>query len=165
MSGRSGEETMDITTLITRLSEAIATDTDIAAWCQTTYDSDHSVYVNYDRRHPPGEAAPAIMLYPTGYSAGRGMPEKRYALEAVIMIHDTAERPGAITTITEYSGVRRIEELREYVQAAIIGADTGDAYLENMDVDYETIEAFPFFMAGMTLNYTEPVTIGTDPLG
>lgn len=156
---------MDMNTLVVSLRTGLEENVELAAWCQTQYGRAHTVHVGYDGRNPPGEGAcPAVLLYPTGHAAGRGSPEKRYALDVVGLLYDEDVLSGWTEKTTEYDGVRQLEAFRAKIVTALLTADTGAATLEAVEVDYEVVELFPFFAAGMACEWKEPVTIGSDPL-
>jgi len=156
---------MDINDLIEDLSQGVARSETVSAWCLATYGQAHQVYVNYDERDPPGEdACPWVALMPSDKTTGKAVERKQHVIEAVCCIHDETSQTYTDTNITEYKGVKRLETFRKYVEDAIDGVDIGNVLLDTVQIQYETIGSFPFMMAGMLINFGEPVVLGTDPL-
>lgn len=156
---------MDLNSLLGDLAEAVASDSDTLTWANSTYGRDHKVYVNVDVRNPPGEDdCPFVALYPLSKSVGRAVSRKEHGFEVVCCVHDSALKSHALTNLVEYEGVRRVETFRKYVETAIAGVSVGNALLELVEVEYETIDQFPFILSVMVIQIGEEVTIGSNPL-
>jgi len=157
---------MNINTLIVNFSEALAQSATIKAWTQTNYTKDHWVFVGLDTRDPPGEDdCPYFVIYPGRKYGGQHRRERHQEVELIACLHDTTIRShGAITNITEYTGIQNIETFRKLGETVIAGVDIGNAALAVVDIDYELTESFPFFMCGTLFDVWESVIIGSDPL-
>ena len=157
---------MDINTLTETLALALADDSAISSWATANYGRGIQVYVNIDTDNPPGRAeCPWVMLYPTGKSVSleRDLKPHNYQIEIGVYDEDMVI-PKTRENLTEFVGGRRLEELRQLVQTAITTALPAALDLENTEIDYVTISAFPFFLSGMVIKLTEPVCIGGDYL-
>lgn len=154
---------MDINALTASLSTAIAEDATLTAWCNSTYSRAHTVYVNLDHRNPPAaENCPFVVFYPVSKRAGMGVSTKQHTFEVDCCIYDESTRTTG--QVIEYNSIRRIEAFRKLVEDAIAGIDTGGALIETVEVEYDTVEQFPFAWAGMMIGINEEFTMGSDPL-
>jgi hypothetical protein len=157
---------MNINTLLNALVNAIATDADLTAWCNTTYGRQHKVFVNIDKRNPPGEEdCPFVIIFPIQKRVGRGgVGQKLHGFEADCCIYNEDSGTPTEPNVLWCTGVTEIEAFRKKVETAIANINISNILLETIDIEYEVIESFPFLWAGMTLIITETVTIGSDPL-
>ncbi|BBO92053.1 hypothetical protein [Desulfosarcina ovata] len=154
---------MDINTLIDTIVTAVSTDSTITSWASTTYSQAHQVFENVDRRDPPGEeACPFVIIYPSGKSAGQSQDKKHHHVEVDVCIYDETKTVSG--NVTSYAGTSRLETFRKYVENAVVGADVGNALVDDLDVEYDTVDSFPFMWAGMIFTIGEDVLIGADPL-
>lgn len=157
---------MNIKTLIDAFSETIAQDSELTAWCQSTYGNGHTVYVNVDERNLPGkEGCPFVALWPETKSVGLERSTKNHHISVICCIYDKTKRTNAgIDNIIEFMGVGNVEDLRKKVETAIAGIDLGNSCLAGIDIAFDTITFFPFFYAGMSIEIPETVTLGSDYL-
>lgn len=156
---------MNINTIISDMAQDLALNAGLLAWSKVTYGQDHKVYINIDRRNPPGEDdCPYVVIYPITKNVGSAESAKKHGLEMVCCIHDDASRTHAETNVTEYEGVQNIETFRKKVEGILDDTDLGDAFIETVDIEYDTIEMFPFMMAGMVVSIHEDWSFGDDPL-
>lgn len=156
---------MNINTLLTNYAQNIAIDVDIKAWCNVTYGRNHKVYINYDERDRPGENdAPFVAIYPINKTVGQTIRTQSHGFELVCGIYDESVKVHAETNITEYEGVQRIEIFRKLVEDAIIATDIGNARVDKAEIDYETIETFPFMLALMDIEVINELTLGSEPM-
>ena len=156
---------MDINTILTDIAQDIALNADLGAWSTVTYGRTHEVFINIDRRNPPGEDnCPYVVLYPISKNVGSGESVKRHGFEIICCVNDDSSRTHAETNVTEYEGVQNIETFRKKVETIIDGTDIGGAFVETVDIEYETIEMFPFMMAGMVVSIHEDWSFGDNPL-
>lgn len=154
---------MNINTLIESFKTAISTSADLNQWCVATYDRAPKVYINIDNRNPPGEEeCPFCVIHPVSKRVGFGVSTKRHSFEVDCCIYDESTRTTG--QVVEYNSVRRIEEFRKLVENAIAAIDIDPALLEEIDIEYEFIESFPFAWAGMTIGLSEDFILGTDSL-
>jgi hypothetical protein len=163
---------MNTIDLINAISQAIATDKSISAWCITTYGRQHQVLVSYDGRNPPGsDQCPYVALWPDTKGVGRSRIEKPHAVMFDICVHDESSRtPTGMDNLTEYNGVARVEALRKLVETAVAGINltpiTTNRVLPmaTVDIEYDNPESFPFFPVGMMVEFVETMAIGGDHL-
>lgn len=156
---------MNINTLLADIAQQIALDAELDAWCMDTYGRNCKVLVNYDTRNPPGESdCPFVAIYPGAKRAGQAVAVKEHVIDIGCCIHDEASVVHPETNMTEYKGVQRIEVMRKYVEDAVAGTSMGNALVAAVDIEYDTIDMFPFMVAAMAVTITEDVTIGSDAL-
>jgi hypothetical protein len=154
---------MDLNPLVNSCKEEIATDAELASWCNTNYGQGVKVYGNFDERRPPGEAdCPCVAVFPnTKKYGGR---EYTDVIEFVCTLYDEAAgvHPG-IDNIVDYAGVKNVEAMRKLVLAviaAVIEASSASRITE-VNVEYDTITYFPFVQAAAAVAIETPYTIGS----
>lgn len=180
---------MNILTLRNALTAAVAGDSALETWCQAKYGQSVSVYVGMDMRNPPGEDDyPLVHIVASGKVAGQSLAAIDHRFSVVCGVHDTrsesstdawTDHAGDIWVdeggdvwvdhetnagIVQSYGVTYVEELRALVQTAITGAVPAGCWVERIEVDYESVEMYPFFLAGMEITVSQPVYQGGDPL-
>lgn len=156
---------MDINTLLETLTDAIANDEATKTWCKVTYGRNHKVYVNVDVQDQPGENdCPYTAIYPTDKLAGHYTEMKTHGFDVICIIHDNESETLVEANIIQYKGVNRVEDFRKLVETAIAGANIGNLIIERIDIKYDTINLFPFMMAGMNISIREDHLLGSDPL-
>lgn len=156
---------MDINTLIDSLAESIASDTDVLSWSNSTYNRDHQVMVSIDTRTPPGEdECPFVIIYPISKVAGQGISSKAHSIEVDCCIYDDTEDSWSGSNVKGFSGVKRIETFRKLIETAIVKTNIGNGIFNQFDIEYDTIESFPFHWAGMIVDISEDWVTGSDPL-
>lgn len=153
----------DINALITTLTDAVAADNAVATYCDTTYNTTLTVYENCDSREdPPASACPLVIMSALQKSGGMGLQEKTHSIGASVVVHDEA-KDTTDAGVVRYLGGRRVEALRKLVLAAITAKTPEALQLMGVDIDYDTIEQFPFISANMVLTFNETWTIGSTP--
>lgn len=153
----------DINTLLTALGDAIAADTGVDGYCDTTYSTDITVFENCDAREdPPPSVCPLVIMSALQKSGGMSLQEKTHAVGVSVVVYDDNKDTTAAGVI-RYLGGRRVEELRKLVLAAITENAPAALQLMGVDIDYDTIEQFPFISANMVLTFNETWTIGSSP--
>ncbi len=156
---------MNIYTLLTSISEAVADNANIKTWAQTNYTKDHYVFINFDVRNPPEENnCPFVAIYPIHKSVGNTKAVQSHSFEIVCCISQTATATRSKTNLLEYTGFGELEEFRKLVETVIAGVNISNSDLSEINIEYEAIEMFPLFMCGMTVTITNHVTIGSDYL-
>ncbi len=154
---------MNINGIIDLFSSGVAAHPALTTWANTTYGRSHKIFVNFDKRNPPGEAeCPFVVIYPMSKTAGISVGEKKHAFEVDCCIYDESTR--STGQIIEYNSVRRIEEMRKLVENVLVATDLGNALMQTVDIEYDVIESFPFAWAGMVIEISELFTLGSDPL-
>lgn len=148
-------------TTLETFKDALTANAALSTWCQAIYGRQLTVYVNMDARNPPGEEqCPYILIRPTAAVYGRGASQKTMMYDLLCVVNDTSEQINAEIGAEEYSGVQAVIDFLDYAVAAIAAADTGNALLQDVQAEFETIEFFPFFMAGCPLTLVEPYPLG-----
>lgn len=66
-------------------------------------------------------------------------------------------------TLKEYAGIDRIEAFRKLVETAVVGSVPAGLRVDRLDIDYETVEFFPFLFANMLFNVVEDYFGGSNP--
>jgi hypothetical protein len=150
-------------TTLEAFKDALTGNAALATWCQAIYGRQVNVYVNRDMRNPPGEAeCPYILIQPVAAYYGRGATTKTMQFDMVCCVNDDTEQINAEIGAKEYSGVQAVIDLLDLAVAAIAAVDTGNALLQDIQAEFETIEFFPFFMAGAPISLVEPLPLGAD---
>jgi len=152
---------MDISELYLDYAQALASSAAISSWCVAEYGQAHKVYMNFDRRNPPGENdCPYVAIYPVSKRVGQLVGAKGHGFEVVCCLFDDTSRVHAHSNITEYEGVRQLEVFRKKAEDVITEMAIDNAVIEALDIEYETIETFPFLMCGMIFQVREELLIG-----
>jgi hypothetical protein len=162
---------MNIDTLVDLLIDAFIADASILTWCNTNYSTPHTIYKGIDLRKPPPEADyPVIHIWPINKSCGYGLTQKPHGIGVVTGIKDSTQSSDTDTnlvTVKKYRGLARIEAFRKLVESSIvteIGSNTNTVELteDSLEISYETIESFPFFLAIDMWMLTEEYSQGDD---
>ena len=157
---------MNITTLLDKIRDDAADDAATKTWCQSNYSKDHDVYIGTDTRKPPGASDfPLVHLFPIGKIGGYELEEQDHIIGATCGIIDDDKVSGGKSNVVEYEGIRNLEAFRKLVETAIKGAaDSFAAMTINvLNIEYETIEYFPAFLATMEFKITGEYYQGEDP--
>lgn len=153
--------TESLKTTLENFKDALSVNASLTAWSKASYGRAHNIYVNIDSRQAPAaEDCPYIMLRPVAARYGRGVSEKAMEFELVCFLYDEAFAQDPETNAIEYRGVQKIMDMLDYAVAAVAGVSTGNALLQDVSAEFETIEFFPFFMAGCPIMLVEPLTLG-----
>jgi len=154
---------MNITTLITNIRNAVHDNSALSAWCTTNYGRAHKVYIGVDTRKPPDNSAyPLVHVFPMTKSAGGGNQDLIVGLTCGIYDADTRTVTG-YTRVVEFEGVQNIEAFRKLVETAALTAVLDNGYwFADLDIVYETVEFFPFFLAGMQLTVRGDIAFPSD---
>lgn len=156
---------MDISTLIDTIKTALANDAAVDNWANLTYGQTHTTYVNIDIRNPPGEDdCPYIVFYPTSKTMGSKSARKQHRFDVICCIHDSESETNPESNIVEYKGVVRIWEFRKLVEDALDGMSIGNALIDLVEVEYDTMDSFPFMIAAVAVDIGEEHLIGANPL-
>ena len=151
-----------IKTILEAFKDALSQNAAILAWSQAAYGRAHKVYVGIDSRNPPAEAdCPCIRFEPVFCQYGRGVTQKisNFAMWAELYDEEFVQDPE--TNAVQYLGVQRMMDLLDLAVAALAAVDTGNALLQDIAAEFETVENFPFFIVGAPLTLVEPFTLGS----
>lgn len=154
---------MNITTLLDNIRDAVHDDSDTQSWCTTNYSQNQKVYVGIDERKPPDvDEYPIISLFPNIKDVGYSLEEEVHGISVVCGIYDTSLATTGKTNVVEYQGVSNLEAFRKYVETAIVGAVSIPQRIDRLDIEYEVIEFFPFFLCSMEITVIDPYYQGDD---
>ena len=152
--------TVSLKTTLKSFKDALSRNAALTAWAHSNYGRAQRVYVNIDLRNPPGELnCPYALLRPLAATYGRAATQKTMDYELMCCLYDEAWTLDPETNAVEYAGVQRCMDMLDLAVAAIAAVDTGNALLQQISAEFETIEFFPFFMAGAPISLVEPLPI------
>ena len=154
---------MDINTILTNIRNGVADDSATKVWTQATYAKDHKVFVGIDLRDPPrSEYCPDVSIYPLKKSSGDNSVTKDHHFGVGVRIYDDTQATPARANIVEFNGVQRVESFRKLVETAIVTAveTTTHLFISEMEVTYEAVRFFPYFLAEMEFTAQEPRCLG-----
>jgi len=156
---------MNMNTLLASLRNAVHDDSDLQSWCASNYSRNHKVYVGVDTRRPPAEDQyPLVYLYPVAKRGGYGLGTQDHVIGAACGLADEDTRAvSGKTNLVELAGVQHLRTFRKYVDAAILGAELGDLTAGSVEIAFETLDFFPFFLATMEFTFTNEYAQGDDP--
>lgn len=149
---------MNMNTLLTSIRDAIAADSAIKTWTQSTYTKDHTVFVGVDTRNPPAEAdCPCVVLSMTGKTGGYA----RDVISHSFIVSCEINKDSHTTTSNkiEYDGMQQLETFRQKVLTAIKALDLR---VTEVDTTYETIMFYPAFLCDMVITIEEENEFGSD---
>lgn len=155
---------MNITTLITTLRTAIHNNSAAQTWCTTNYTRNHYVYVGTDVRNPPdADHYPLVHLFPVSKANGYERDSQDHVLGITCGIYDSTflTIAGEAKSI-EYNGIVNIEAFRKLIETAIVAAVPAGIRIDEMKIEYETIEFFPYFLANMEIRFCAEYYQGSD---
>ncbi len=154
---------MDIYLLISAMRDSISDSADLGSWCQGAYGKLHSVFIGTDKRNQPGQDKyPLVGLFPAIKKAGLDETEVLQEIDVVCGVYQDKTLTGSKANVTEMQGISEIETFRKKVEAAITAAVSAPQRVQVLDIAYNPIEFFPYFLAGMTVKVVEPLYMGSD---
>jgi len=148
---------MNITTLMDAVRNAVHDDAATQSWCTTNYSRKHKVYVGVDARKPPAEADyPIVHIFPLGKSVGYDLDQQSHVISVTCGVNTTATvTVTGKVNIIEMQGIAHIEAFRKLVESAIVAVIPSNCQIATLEIEYETIEFYPFFLANMEFTITE----------
>lgn len=154
---------MDINNLIETLSGAIALSSTVNAWTSGNYGSNVSVFENLDLRllESP-DACPMVLLHAVGKSGGPSRSKRVHTVAVEVLVYDEL-RFTDDNGVHVFRGGRNAEALRQLVFTEVKGAMPSSCQIDTVDTEYDAVDQFPFFWAGMQLAVSEENLIGRDP--
>jgi len=156
---------MNITTLLNTLRDAIHDNSATQTWCTAQYTRNHHVYVGVDARKPPDvDEYPLFHLFPSAKAAGYNLGRADHVIGCTSGVYNTGLRTTGKASVVEYTGVANVESLRKLGETAIAAAIPANHALEVVEIEYETVEFFPFFLATMEMTISHDYAQGDDPL-
>ena len=152
-------------TLITSIRDAVKASDDIKNWCVLTYGREHTVYTGIDPRKPPGESEyPLVAIFPDSKIVGHDISRKGHSVGIVCGVYDDTMSSLLQDGVepTGYVGVTNLETFRKLVETATLSELSGTLVVDRLEIQYETVESFPFLLASMLWTITEEIFIGDD---
>ncbi len=151
-------------TLIAAIRDALATDVALTAWCNTNYGQPQSIFVGVDQRKPPNEDDyPCIHLFPLSKASGYDLTEEANGVGLTCGVVNEAETSGLNDKITQLESIPDLETYRGMI-IGIVGANVSGGFIDRVTTTYNTIEFFPFALATMQIQITNPYAMGDDPI-
>ena len=160
---------MNIVDAIDFLVKGLANDSDIAQWCLDNYSSRHTIYEGIDLNNPPPSSDyPVIHIAPMTKNVGYAESDKKHGIIVFVGIEDTTLTTSTLNNISikKYRGIRNLEHYRKKVETAVVDriaeVDFEGNFIDMLDITYETIELFPFFLAANMFMFAEDYVQGMD---
>lgn len=157
---------MNINTLLESLRNAIADDASTKSWTTAKYARNHKVYVGIDLRNPPGDTDyPIVNLYMIRRQVGWQLENQINTFGVVCGIYETGTTTVAgKANIVQMTSIEYIEEFRKLVETAIYGVIPAGSFLDQVEIEYEFIESYPFAFAYQEYVFSTPYSQGVNPL-
>ena len=154
---------MNITTLLHNVANAIHDDSSTQAWCTTVYERGHKVFIGIDRRKPPAESDyPLVHVFQVRKSEGYELESQEHVLGVTCGIYDDDSRTVIRDRLTELESIEYIETFRKYVETAVVGAELSTMRIDELLIEYEVIDFFPFLLAHMEFTFVHDYSSGDD---
>lgn len=166
---------MNIITLVDKIITAISTNAALIMWCGTNYKKPPTIYKGIDlRKPPPSSECPVINVIPIKKNPNESMESVPHIVGVICQVHEDQTIPPSTTTtidgvvIKEYVGIDNIEEFRKAVENAITAIafnsdpDLVGLRVNEIKIDYDTIEVFPFFRCFMEIEFMKILSQGED---
>jgi len=153
---------MNIITLIHNLRDAIHDNYALNIWSTTYYGRNPKVYVGIDTRKPPAaDQYPLVHIFPQQKTVGDG--NQSHIINVTCGIYDDDTLTTAKTNVVELEGISYLETFRKLVETAILSASLASYhYIGSIDLTYETIEYFPYFLCAMEVRVRAELSFGDD---
>ena len=154
---------MNITTLLEAVRDAIHDDSATKTWCTTNYTRNHKVYVGADQRKPPAQDQyPLVGLIPVNKVAGYELTEQEHGIGITCGLYNEDLATTGKANVVECQGISHIEAFRKLVETAAVGAISSPQRVDEINIEYETLEFFPYFLVTMELKVTDKYYQGDD---
>jgi hypothetical protein len=154
---------MNISTLLTSIRDAIHDDSATKTWCTANYTRNHYVYVGADQRNPPGDDKyPLVGMYLIGKKAGYGLDSEEHRIGVTCGLYDSSLAATGKANVVQYTGVANLEAFRKLVETAIKGAVSSPQRIEEINIEYEMLEFFPYFLCNMEIRIPDDYFQGDD---
>ena len=124
------------------------------------------VFVGADTREPPGAAdCPLVHIFMGAKTAGMDAENLSHTFGIGVEIYDESfvEVEGK-DNLVEVAGIERVEQLRKLVETAVAAVIPSGTFLTVLEIEYEPVEFFPFFLAGMEITMEVPCFRAWTPL-
>ncbi|MBI9092196.1 MAG: hypothetical protein JEZ12_23535 [Desulfobacterium sp.] len=154
---------MNINELIETITNAVADQEELNAWSTIEYDRGYRVFENIDMRNPPEEEdCPLVVVRPSEKSGGMSRSVKSFTLAVDCLVFDDGI-PEEINGVIRFKGGRLVEEFRTMVFSHILAAIPSDCHIADIEVQYDTVEQFPYIWCGMGITIEQGQIIGVNP--
>lgn len=153
-----GISLMDI---VDKISATLAADAELTAWADEKYEKAVTILVGLDERNKPGPAScPLILIRPDRQGLGQSVAGMDHRVQIDWAVHDdTVTTTGSVT---EYTGVRRVDEMGRLIWDALRGGISGHVAIDQAEYVLETVERFPLLLGGMDITINVPQLIGAE---
>lgn len=153
-----GISLMDI---VDKIVTVLAANAALIAWADDKYGKALTILVGMDERNRPGpESCPLILIRPERQDLSQSSSEQAHRVQVDwAVFDDTVATTG---TVTEYTGVRRVDEMGRLIWAALQSGISTHVAMDQSEYVLETIEKFPLLLGGMDITINVPQLIGAD---
>lgn len=156
---------MNITTLINDFRDALQNNDTLTGWALVNYGHVYSIFKGVDVRNPPGqELYPVIHLYPISKRMGHEEMAASHIVGITCGVYDSGQSQvdGALGNSREYDGIDLLEAFRKLVETALLAAIPVSLTIDSLNVEYETIEFYPFLLCSMEMKLSQAYLLGCD---
>ncbi len=155
---------MNILTLTHAFRDGVHDDTAIQAWCTTNFGQVHQVFVGIDHRNPPDEDSfPLVAIYPASMLKGMDLDAADHDLLVTCGVFKEGEADTGKANVTELAGFELLEAFRKQVETRLVAvAEAQGLFFSKMDVEFQPLEVYPFFMVTMGLSFAQDYYQGSD---
>lgn len=153
-----GISLMDI---VDKIVAVLAADAALTAWADDKYDTTVTILIGLDERNRPGqELCPLILIRPDRQDLGQSVTEMQHRVQIDWAVHDDAVTTTG--TVTEYTGVRRVDEMGRLIWDALCAGISSHVVMDASEYVLETVERFPLLLGGMDITINVPCVIGAE---
>jgi len=144
---------MNFGDMLTTLRDALATDTALTSWANTTYSNSQTVFLGVDDRNPPtDDEYPALHIYPLSRSGELCPGGDRMTIGIAIGVYDIRSYATGTNTKT-LPGIAALEEGISLIKDVIMATTTGENFVNTLEITYETVDFYPYFLAEIIVTY------------
>lgn len=157
---------MNVNTLLVNIRNAIHDNSALQTWCTTNYGQNQKVYVGIDtRKPPPSTDYPIVHVFPLSKTVGTGNQAHVIGVTCGLYDDDTRTVAGK-ANVVELEGLQNLESFRKLVETALLTASLDNGHwVDAIDITYETIEFFPYFLCAMEVTVRSEIPFGADFFG
>lgn len=161
---------MNIDTLLDNIVTALSISSTINTWTMMNYTRMVTVYKGIDINNEPGESAyPIIYVHPltkdTGYDKDKivhevGITCGIYKESSTTSNVEVDGFEGTATKVV-YAGVALLEAFRKLIETAVLAADMNNMLGNSLEIVYDTVKNYPFFIAHMVFELNQDLYQGS----
>lgn len=157
--------TMDPYTFFDTIIQAVARDVELDAWAVSSFGQGVTVYADIDSDQDGDRGdMPYILFAMPGYSAHQDRAVVEWRIEAWMALNKDAFTVRTEDNVTEPGGGKLMLEFFQHVRNAI-KADLPAHFSFGGSIDTDTVGQMPEVHGAALFEFTQRITIGTDPLG